>query len=181
MKFWSRVLWNKDIGSVLTKLQLNNDKQQLLTISIMLVVFLLLICKFKLSKGNTVKMKKYIRSKILSALYKIAKHYIFMITVMVASLGGAMIGMYTCFSSEIEKAAPEIIMILFSNVFFFILSMAAMMALSIREFNLNQNMEIILICLTEVLVVFNILYKIPWESAIACMVICDVFKRIYEK
>lgn len=40
MKFWSRVLWNKDIGSVLTKLQLNNDKQQLLTISIKLVVYL---------------------------------------------------------------------------------------------------------------------------------------------
>lgn len=41
MKFWSIVSWNKDIGSVLTELQLNYDNKELLTISIKLVVFLL--------------------------------------------------------------------------------------------------------------------------------------------
>lgn len=125
-------------------------------------------------------MKKNIRNKIVSSLYKIAKNYIFIITVMVASLGGAIIGMYICFGAEIEKMEPDIIMILFSDVFFFILSMAAMMALSIREFNLNHDKEIILICLTEVLVVFNILYEVTWESAIVGMIVCEVFRRMYE-
>lgn len=125
-------------------------------------------------------MQKDIRSKIVSALYEIAKHYIFMITAMAVSLSGVMIGLHICFGAEIEKASLEIIVSLFSDSFFFISSMVVMIALSIREYSLNNNKEIILVCFTEVLVVFNIFYENPWKSAIVCMLICEVFRRIYE-